>query len=332
MCSGKAFSKLMRKHKGLLRVDLRSNAVGLSGVLQMMPKSGVHSALEPPQGSQLMTSTALAPSGNAEHALQQGHNSMVSQTGFGEAAVEGQQHMTPREISSSRIQMERREVSAGAKVSVTSRKGLVPKFTADSHHVSQQLDKENNDADNAQGPEKKSKAAAQRVSARPVIAKSAGRVEARAKHVMKPSTACPAHDEFEFETVTGLQSQPTAALEQFAEPDLQLADQPDTASVSGYYAVDNTQLSARLLDSVAVGSASFEDWAQPADDEQQLAQPSAPVIDHSFASRQLEMPGTARTARKSVLFQDRLLNDEHKTTLQLIQQLTWQLMLHTCMT
>ena len=34
----------MQKHKGLLRVDLRSNAQGFSGVLQMLPKENAESA------------------------------------------------------------------------------------------------------------------------------------------------------------------------------------------------------------------------------------------------------------------------------------------------
>ncbi|KAL0039275.1 hypothetical protein WJX79_001133 [Trebouxia sp. C0005] len=64
MKSGKRLSKLMRKHKGLLRVDLRSNAEGLSGVLHMMPKGSAHSALKP-DPSQVSDHASLALPGRA---------------------------------------------------------------------------------------------------------------------------------------------------------------------------------------------------------------------------------------------------------------------------
>lgn len=44
----------MQKHKGLLRVDLRSNAGGFSGVLQMMPKGKAHPAETQPLDSALL--------------------------------------------------------------------------------------------------------------------------------------------------------------------------------------------------------------------------------------------------------------------------------------
>ena len=51
----------MQKHKGLLRVDLRSNAGGFSGVLQMMTKGTPHPAeASQPSDSALLLSGAEA--------------------------------------------------------------------------------------------------------------------------------------------------------------------------------------------------------------------------------------------------------------------------------
>ncbi len=328
----------MRKHKGLLRVDLRSNAEGLSGVLQMMPKGPANSALKPDDTQESQVSiTGLLDDSQTLSAARQGqgqgqflesqglHGSMISheRSASAEGWTDRQTGSASGDIRNRHADKLQGEGSEKAAAVATSRKGLVPKFTADSQHVSQQSDKENRGTRNLQGVSSKDgKAAGAKACARPASAKAKSQV--RAKHVRQPSTARAACTHFEFEAVSRLQSQPTAHLAQFAaaaatgRPDLQQDGNFATASFSACYEAGDVQVCGRLLENTAVGSASFDGWAKPEDHEMQPAQGSESRVDASFASGQFEQPSTARTARKSVSFQDRHLSmaSDHRTAQQ----------------
>ncbi len=327
MCSGKRFSKLMRKHKGLLHVDLRSNAEGLSGVLQMMPKGSAHSALKP-DPSQVSDHASLALLGDAQTTAnsQQGQDRGHSQrqqgllTGGGIQGEYGSQHQLRSEGMSRSMG---RETSQKSTLAASSRKGLVPKFTADSQHVRQQADKENSNFDGAQGVSKQSsRAAGPKASARPVSAKP--KAVGSAKAVRRPSTAHPAAQTFDFDSRSWLQSQPTANMSQFAaatgaaRPGMLEDGDFATASFSGGYLTDTSVHNAhQLLDNAAVGSGSFDEWADPASHQRQRAQTGSLYTEHMLASDQSERHNTAGAAcptRRTVSFQEhqaQLAADQH---------------------
>ncbi len=307
----------MRKHKGLLRVDLRSNAEGLSGVLQMMPKGSTHSALKP-DPSQDSDHASLALLGEAQSTAksQQGQDRGHSQhqqgllTGGGIPGEHGSQHQLQSEGTDRSMS---HETSQKTPVAASSRRSLVPKFTADSQHVRQQADKENSNIDGAQGVSKQSsRAAGSKASARPVSAKPKAAVTAKA--VRRPSTARPAAQTFDFGSRSRLQSQPTANMSQFAaateaaRPDVLEDGDFATASFSGSYLADTSVHSAhRLLDNAAVGSASFGEWAGPASHQRQPAQTGSLYTEHMLASDQFERHSTAGAAclaRRTVSFQE----------------------------
>ena len=307
----------MRKHKGLLRVDLRSNAEGLSGVLQMMPKGSAHSALKP-DPCQLSDHASLALPGEAQTTAssQQGQDRGHSQhqqgllTGGGIHGERGSQHQLQSQGSGRSVG---HDMSQKSTLAASSRRSLVPKFTADSQHVRQQADKENSNFDGAQGVGKQSSRAAKaKASARPVSAKPKGANTAKA--VRRPSTAHPAAQTFDFHSRALLQSQVTANMSQFAaatgaaRPGVLEDDDFATVSFSGGYLADTSAHNAHLLlDNVAVGSASFHEWADPASHQRRHAQTGSLHTEPMLASDQIELHstvGAACPARRSVSFQE----------------------------
>ncbi len=307
----------MRKHKGLLRVDLRSNAEGLSGVLQMMPKSSAHSALkpDPSQDSDQAVSALLSEAqttANSQQGQDRGHSQhqQALLTGGGIQGEHGSQHQLQPEGSGRSMG---HDTSQKTPLAASSRKSLVPKFTADSQHVRQQSDKENSNIDGAQGVSKQSSpAAGPKASARPVSAKPKAAVTAKA--VRRPSTARPAAQTFDFGSRSRLHSQPTANMSQFAaatgaaRPDVLEDGDFATASFSGSYLADTSVHNAhRLLDNAAVGSASFGEWAGSASHQRQPAQTGSLYTEHMLASDQFERHSTAGAAclaRRTVSFQE----------------------------
>ncbi|DBB01948.1 TPA: hypothetical protein ACH3X1_000537 [Trebouxia sp. C0004] len=325
MCSGKRFSKLMRKHKGLLRVDLRSNAEGLSGVLQMMPKDSAHSALKP-DPSQVSDHASMALLGEAQATaiFQQGQDRGHSQhqqgllTGGGIQGEHGSQHQLQSEGASRSMGCETSQKSTFA---ASSRKSLVPKFTADSQHVRQQADKENSSFDGARGVSKQSSRAAKpKASARPVSAKPKAAVAAKA--VRRPSTAQPAAQSVDFDSTSRLQSQPTANMSQFAAARPGVLEDGDfaTASFSAGYLVDPLVHNAHQFpDNAAVGaSVSFNEWADPASHHHHHAQIGSLYAEHMLASDQFERESTACPAHRMLSFQ------EHQTRLAADQDMHQQ--------
>ena len=307
----------MRKHKGLLRVDLRSNAEGLSGVLQMMPKSSAHSALKP-DPSQVSDHAGLTLLGEARSTAnsQQGQERRHPQhqqgllTGGGIQCEHGSQHQLQSEGTDRSSGHESSQKTPGP----SSRRGLVPKFTAGSQHVRQQADKENSNFDGAQGVSRQSsRAAGPKASARPVSAKPKA-AAGTAKAVRRPSTAHPAAQTFDFGSRSQLQSQPTANMSQFAaatgaaRPGVMEEGESATASFSGGYLADTSVHHAhRLLDNAAVGSASFDQWAGPASHHHQHAQTGSLYTEHMLASEQFKRhstTGTACPAHRTVSFQE----------------------------
>ena len=295
-------------------MDLRSNAEGLSGVLQMMPKGSAHSARKP-DPSQVSDHADLALLGETQSTAnsQQGQGRGHSQhqqgllTGGGSQGEHGSQHQVQSEGSGRSMG---HETSQTDTLAASSRRTLVPKFTADSQHVRQQADKENSNFDGAQGVSKQSsQATGYKASARPVSAKL--KAAATAKAVRRPSTAHPAAQTFGFDSRSQLQSQPTANMSQFAAAtgaarpgaleDVNFA----TASFSGGYLADRSLHNAhRLLDNAANCSASFAEWAGPAS---QHAQAGSLNTEHMLASEQFERHSTAGAAcpaRTMVSFQE----------------------------
>ena len=304
----------MKKHKGLLRVDLRSNAEGLSGVLQMMPKGSAHSALKA-DPSQVSDQAGLALLGEVQSTAnsQQGQDRGHSQhqqgllTGGG---IQGEQRQLQSEGSARSMG---HEASQKSTLAASSRRSLVPKFTADSQHVRQQADKENSNFDGAQGVSRQSsRAAGPKTSARPVSAKP--KAAGMAKAVRRPSTAHPAAPTFDFGSRSQLQSQSTAKMSQFAAATgaarpgvLEDGDSAADSFSGGYLADTSIHNAHRLLDNAAVGSASFGEWAGPASHQRQPAQTGSLYTEHMLASDQFERHSTAGAAcpaRRTVSFQE----------------------------
>ncbi len=307
----------MRKHKGLLRVDLRSNAEGLSGVLQMMPKGSAHSALkaDPSQVSDHATLALLGEArstANSQQGQERGHpqHQQGLLTGGGIQGEHGSQHQLQSEGTDRSMG---HETSQKSTLAASSRRTLVPKVTADSQHIRQQADKENSNFDGAQGVSKQSsRAAIPKASARPVSAKPKAAVTAKA--VRRPSTAHPAAQLFDFGSRSQLQSQPTANMSQFAaatgavRPGVLEEGESADASFSGGYLADTSVHNAhQLLDNAAVGSASFDEWAGPASHQRQHGQTGNLYTEHMIASDQFERHSTAGAAcpaRRTVSFQE----------------------------
>ncbi len=307
----------MRKHKGLLRVDLRSNAEGLSGVLQMMPKGSARSAINT-YPSQDSDHANLALPGEAQSTAysQQGQDrghSLHQQgllTDGGIPGERGSQHQLQSEGSGRSMG---HQTSQKTPLAASSRKSLVPKFTADSQHVRQQADKENSNFDGAQGVGKQSsQAAGSKASARPVSAKP--KVAGAAKAVRRPSTAHPAAQTFEFGSRSWLHSQPTANMSQFAAATgaarsgvLEDGNFAAASFSDGYLVDTSTHNAHQLFDDAAVGSSSFDGWAGPASHRRHHAQTGSLYTEHMLASNQFERhsaAGAACPARRTVSFQE----------------------------
>lgn len=299
----------MRRHKGLLRVDLRSNAEGLSGVLQMMQKSSTAPALSPnlAQGSELMLSDsgpatkAKAKSEQSEQQLKKQQSVLHQSLDNGDCMQGRQQDMDTKDRNTAQAVKVQTEASEKVRVGVSSRNRLVPKFTADCHHVGEQSGKENNCISNAVAAGKHSSiATGLKPSARPVSGKPRGAT--KAKHVRRPSTARPAQGEFEFEPVAELCTQPTASMAQFAAAaeadrpaDLQNAHFARSSFSVGCVA-DSFMPANSLLDNAAVGSASFEGWADPADQQRQHTHRHSVCMDDIPAQEVIEQHSTAGIA------------------------------------
>lgn len=297
----------MRRHKGLLRVDLRSNAGGLSGVLQMMQKGSTEPALSPhlAQGSELMLSdpgpATKVKSEQSEQQLRKQQSVLHQSLDNGDSMQDWQQGLDTKDRSTAQAVKVQTEGSEKVRVGVSSRKGLVPKFTADRHHVGEQSGKENSCFGNAVAPGRQSSSAiGLKLSARPVSGKP--RAATKAKHVRRPSTARPAQVEFEFEPVAELCTQPTASMAQFAaaaeagRPACLQSAHFASSSFSVGCVADSFLPANSLLDNAAVGSASFAGWADPADHQHQHTYRHSVCVDDIPAQEVVEQHSTAGIA------------------------------------
>lgn len=304
-CSGKAFSKLMRKHKGLLRIDLCSNADGMSGVLEMLPKgsakaatalnlasSGVQSeAQQIPQPSTMFTNS-LVP---GPHAIR-GHDSNV--------AVGDNPDLAAALAVSSRHAEEQKR-SGSVILQRPTRKGLVPMFTPDGQQQhSVEPGKENSPIGNDLATQPKGMRKAQKAkvegSKGPNTTKLAGKGLVGPSDVRGHSAACTAG--FEFGKMARLQSQPTARLAHFApaaeEDAVYLASGSDQAEISHAAAPSSSQHwqtgASQAYNPAhqihAAGSASLRDWNGYG------SQASSQSESLLLSSTSLKRPGTAGIA------------------------------------
>ena len=206
---------MMKKHKGLLRVDLRGNALGMSGVLEMMPKGSAKAATalslagsavlgDAPQRPQTvnMPSKGLLSGAYASHE----HGASPHVVGVGD-----QPHLGSGAgvVSSGGI-----EQQEGIVLQKATRKGLVPMFTPEGQQNHTETGKENQPTGKEVAAEstvisKRQTADAQGRRA-PSKAKLAGKAQAGAKHARQRSAAGTAG--FEFQKLGRLRSQPTAHL------------------------------------------------------------------------------------------------------------------------
>ena len=341
-CSGKAFSKLMKKHKGLLRVDLRSNAGGLSGVLQMMKKGSSRAVA--PAASPAASSRRSPSTGALGHAQIGAEGNVLPGRG---AVTEGLysacQHDISPPLAVGETRTDQRQLGfsvAGAVGSEdakrregqrlvisqkTSRKGLVPTFTPDSQHTAAQTDKENQEAGNSDIPAELAynnadraigKAARAKKALMPQAAKPAGKAQVRAQHARQQGAAGSAG--FEFEPLAQLRSQPTAQLNHFAAfagASTVGPEQDEEVMATGCiqrYETDGLTFHSALQNGAA-GSATFGDWKASAEHAPQPTHQPQPVVFDSFAAPQVGRPrqaGVAGSARRTVSFQEHDLQEE----------------------
>ena len=337
-CSGKAFSKLMKKHKALLRVDLCSNACGFSGVLEMMPRgSNRVAALATSAVCSARHSASSGVLGNAQ-AVQNGPvlpNNGVATGGIHSAGKDVSKVLATGGDWSGQLQqgssaaeplvsdkLRQQEGVRLVKSQKTSRKGLVPMFTPDSQHTAAQTEKENLEEGSSDSPAEllhsgADKAAKAKKAMRPQGSKPAGKAKVHAQHPRQQSTAGIAG--FEFEPLAQLQSQPTARLSQFVAPAGASTIEPGqdeeamaTGRSSQRYETGGFGLSS-ALQNAAWDSATFGDWKSSAEDASQaLYQPESVLLD-SFAAPKVERPSTAGIAdpaRRTVSFQQRDLQED----------------------
>lgn len=307
----------MRKHKGLLRIDLRSNANGMSGVLEMMPKgsakaaNALDSASSGLLGETQQTSHAaqlpgkrLVPDLDAAH----GHVTAPHASAVGDGPVLAS---AARAVSGRHPEEEQK----GPVLVKPTRKGLVPMFTPDGQQqqLVVELGKENCLAGSDTPAEAKGRSKAPKTKSEgskgSQKAKPEGKAQLGAKHVRQHSAACTAG--FEFSTMTRLRSQPTACLSHFvpaAEEEEEFealgcdqgeVDNAAEASSSQHWQTDVCQVSAHQ--NPASGSATFGDWNRYS--SQALSQ-SASVLARSANAVKFERPRTAGSARRTVSFQD----------------------------
>ena len=311
----------MKKHKGLLRIDLRSNANGMSGVLEMMPKGSAKAA-------NALDSASLGLLGNTQqtsHAAQlpgkrlvpeldaaHGHATAPHASAVGDGSVLA---LAASAVSSSHSVEEQRGSGPVIPPKPT-RKGLVPMFTPDGQQQQQLLaeaGKENCQAGSDTPAEPKGRSKAPKTKSEgskgSKKAKPEGKAQLGAKHVRQHSAACTAG--FEFSTMTRLRSQPTACLSHFvpaAEEEEEFealgcdqgeVDNAAEASSSQHWQTDVCQVSAHQ--NPASGSATFGDWNRYS--SQALSQ-SDSVLARSANAVKFERPRTAGSARRTVSFQD----------------------------
>ena len=322
-CSGKAFSRLMRKHKRLQRIDLCSNADGMSGVLEMLPKGSVNTATalnltssrlrsEAQQISQApkVVTKSLFSGPRATH----GHDIASRNVAMGD---------NPDLVPAASAVSSRREEEQKGSDSVTShrptRKGLVPMFTPDhqQQHLAAEPGKENCPIGNATPAELKGRSKAQKAKVEGSKglnrAKLAGKGLVGPKHVRQHRAACTAG--FEFDKMARLQCQPTACLRHFvpaAEEEEEYFDSGfnqeeagDAAapSSSQHWQTDASQACNPAHRSHAAGSATFGEWNRSC--KHGLSQSESLLLSNS--SFKFERPGTAGiagSARRTVSFQE----------------------------
>lgn len=251
----------MQKHKGLLRIDLRNNASGFSGVLQMLPKQSISAA----KSLKNTNASNLAEPSHAEAAVGiSNHSTAAQQTYLGSDAAKA--------------------------AAVTSRKGLTPVMTTDGHTPLQleepdpgdQSEKENSQCSQvAKQPRKgrskaghgpaaagkppcKAKRAKQACTARSEFLEF--EFAAQPQHADDPSTTSSDFLEFGFTSQHELQFQPSDDLTGIGNAEKVQQEPTHTASQQGWYppvtAVANDM----------AGSASFGLWARS---QHEGAQPNA---------------------------------------------------------
>ena len=307
----------MRKHKGLLRIDLRGNAQGMSGVLEMKPKGCAETAtaLKPMLDSassgvlgeaQQPSQAALVPSKDLLLELYALHQHDVTSHAV---AVSDQSNLRSARRAASNEYVEEQKGVNTVMPQKASRKGLVPVFSPEGQqHTSAGTGKENqsNGKDTPAKPTCRSKRRAEVINLS--RAKPAGRkAQTEAMHVRQPSAARTAS--FEFEKIATLQSQPAAHLSQFVpaavashfEP--QHYEEAAAASFSQHGEAGKWQASA--LQNATVESATFGDWnSSLAYASQALGQSVLPDNSTAFTSERPRTAGIAGPARRTVSFQE----------------------------
>ena len=321
-CSGKAFSKLMKKHKGLLRIDLRSNANGMSGVLEMLPKGSAKTA----------TGLILASSGVLSEAqqLSQGSKEPTKSLFSGPRSFHGHD-IAPRAVgdnpdsaSAAWAVSSRHEGEQKGSTSVIShrptRKGLVPMFTPDGQqqHSVAEPGKENCPTGNDMPAEPKGRSKAHKAkidgSKGPNRAKLAGKALIGPKRVGQHSAACIAG--FQFHDMARLQSQPTACLnhftpvdeeeEEFVASEFDQGAEADAAapSSSQHWQKDALQAYNPAHQNHAVGSATFGEWNRSCENGSQALSQSLLLSNTPLKFQHRGTAGIAGSARRTVSFQE----------------------------
>lgn len=324
VCSGKAFSKLMKKRKGLLRIDLRDNTLGMSGVLQMMTKGSMKAATALSLAdsavlgdAQQMPQNALAnmPSKGFLSGANASHENGASPHAF---AVDDQPH---RGSGAGVVSSEGVEKQEGAGTIVSqkaTRRGLVPMFIPEGQQNHTETGKENQPTGKEVTADStvtgKRQTADSKGRRAPSKAKPAGKGQAGAKHARQHSAACTAG--FEFQKLGRLQSQPTAHLRclvpaAVASKSNRLQDEAAAASLNQQYQTDHKQDLSSALQNATVGSATFADWNNKSLelDAEELSL-SESVLPGSSATLIVERPqtaGIAGSARRTVSFQEQHL-------------------------
>ena len=313
----------MKKHKGLLRIDLRSNAGGLSGVLEMMPKGTTKSATASASAADLALISAESTllTNMHHHVLQPKASACGSEIhNVSDGCIDqAQKKSGAGAISSESIH---RQQGAGSGIpQKTSRKGLVPIFKPDSQHTAAQPGKENQltgtaEATVQQAIGSRDQAGKAKPAARPKTARSAGKAHGRAKHARQHSTAGMAA--FEFDSLARPEPQSTAHLNQFGTadelyigPEIQQASGAGPAGFSqGFQA--HLHACSSVLGSSTVGSATFGDWNNRPAEEAALHEPRSELLGSS-AVLVFERPctaGIAGSARRTVSFQEHHRSEE----------------------
>ena len=313
----------MKKHKGLRRIDLRSNADGMSGVLEMLPKGNAKTA----------TALNLASSGVLTEAQQISPGpKVVSKSLFSGPRATHAHDTAPRGVamgddpdlaSGARAVSSRHdEEQKGSDLVIThrpTRKGLVPMFTPDGQqqHLLAEPGKENCSIGNDTPAEPKGRSKAQKAkiegSKRPNRAKLAGKGLVGPKHVRQHQAACTAG--FEFDKMARLQSQPTACLRHFVPSTEEEEEYFDSGSnqeeagdaaapsSSQHWQTDALQAYKPAHQTHAAGSATFGEWNRSC--EHGSSQSESLLLSNS--SFKFERPGTAGiagSARRTVSLQE----------------------------